>query len=204
MEQERIDEALELLWVLDEEGHHDLKRFNLSSDDADIDAVVEVLSIEGLADLSDGEIKLTDKGTSIAKGLIRRHRLADTMEEDACKVEHILSEELTDSVCTFLGHPPVCPHGKPIPRGECCKKYSVDVRPVVTRLIDFEVGKSGKIVFITPSEAARIGRLSSIGIIPGTIIKLIQRKPSIVMQMDETTIAIDPELAKEIFVKKIS
>jgi Fe2+ transport system protein FeoA len=74
----------------------------------------------------------------------------------------------------------------------------------VTRLIDFEVGKSGKIVFITPSEAARIGRLSSIGIIPGTIIKLIQRKPSIVMQMDETTIAIDPELAKEIFVKKIS
>jgi len=169
-----------------------------------------------LADLSDGEIKLTDKGTSIAKGLIRRHRLAerlftdifdlpkDTMEEDACKVEHILSEELTDSVCTFLGHPPVCPHGKPIPRGECCKKYSVDVRPVVTRLIDFEVGKSGKIVFITPSEAARIGRLSSIGIIPGTIIKLIQRKPSIVLQMDETTIAIDPELAKEIFVKKIS
>ena len=216
MEQERIDEALELLWVLDEEGHHDLKRFNLSSDDADIVAVVEVLSIERLADLSDGEIKLTDKGTSIAKGLIRRHRLAerlftdifdlpkDTMEEDACKVEHILSEELTDSVCTFLGHPPVCPHGKPIPRGECCKKYSVDVRPVVTRLIDFEVGKSGKIVFITPSEAARIGRLSSIGIIPGTIIKLIQRKPSIVMQMDETTIAIDPELAKEIFVKKIS
>ena len=67
MEQERIDEALELLWVLDEEGHHDLKRFNLSSDDADIDAVVEVLSIEGLADLSDGEIKLTDKETQACR-----------------------------------------------------------------------------------------------------------------------------------------
>lgn len=216
MEQERIDEALELLWVLGEEGHHNLKRFNLSSDDVDIEAVVEVLSGQELANLADGEIKLTEKGIGIAKGLIRRHRLAerlftdifdlpkDTMEEDACKVEHILSEELTDSVCTFLGHPPVCPHGKPIPRGECCKKYSVDIRPVVTRLIDFEVGKSGKIVFITPSEAARIGRLSSIGIIPGTIIKLIQRKPSIVLQMDETTIAIDPDLAKEIFIKKIS
>ncbi|MGO9380197.1 MAG: metal-dependent transcriptional regulator [Dissulfurispiraceae bacterium] len=216
MEKERIDEALELLWVLGEEGHHDLKRFTLSSDDADIDSVVEIMSSEGLANLSGGEIKLTDKGTGIAKGLIRRHRLAerlftdifdlskDTMEEDACKVEHILSEELTDSVCTFLGHPPVCPHGKPIPRGICCKKYSVDVRPVVARLIDFEVGKSGKIVFITPSEAARIGRLSSIGIIAGTVIKLLQRKPSIVLQMDETTIAIDPELAKEIFVKKIS
>lgn len=216
MESERIDEALELIWVLDEEGHHDLKRFTLSSDDTDIDSVLEILRSEGLVTQAEGEIKLSEKGAGIAKGLIRRHRLAerlftdifdlskDTMEEDACKVEHILSEQLTDSVCTFLGHPPVCPHGKPIPRGECCKKYSVDVRPVVTRLIDFEVGKSGKIVFITPSEAARIGRLSSIGIIPGTIIKLLQRKPSIVLKVEETTIAIDVELAKEIFIKKIS
>jgi DtxR family transcriptional regulator, Mn-dependent transcriptional regulator len=216
MNKERMDEALELLWVLGEEGHHDLKRFRLSSDDPDVDALTDMLKGEGLATLSDNAITLTDKGTTIAKGLIRRHRLAERlftdvfdlskeiMEEDACKVEHILSEELTDSVCTFLGHPTVCPHGKPIPRGECCRKYSVDVRPVVSRLTDFEVGHAGKIVFITPSEASRIGRLSSIGIIPGTIIRLLQRKPSIVLQMDETTIAIDPELAKDIFIKKIS
>jgi DtxR family Mn-dependent transcriptional regulator len=215
MEKERIDEALELLWVLAEEGHHDLKRFKLSSDDSDIEALVGVLKGEELAILSDSEISLTDKGADLAKALIRRHRLAERLftdifdlpknaiEEDACKMEHILSQELTDSVCTFLGHPPLCPHGKPIPRGECCKKYSVDVRPVVVRLPDFEVGQEGKIVFITPAEASRIGRLSSIGIIPGTIIRLLQRKPSIVLQMDETTIAIDPELAKEIFVKKV-
>jgi DtxR family transcriptional regulator, Mn-dependent transcriptional regulator len=215
MEKERIDEALELLWVLAEEGHRDLKRFKLSSDDSEIDPLVEMLKGEGLAVLSDSEICLTDKGIDLAKALIRRHRLAERLftdifdlpknaiEEDACKMEHILSQELTDSVCTFLGHPPLCPHGKPIPRGECCKKYSVDVRPVVVRLPNFEVGQEGKIVFITPSEASRIGRLSSIGIIPGTIIRLLQRKPSIVLQMDETTIAIDPELAKEIFVKKV-
>ena len=215
MERERIDEALELLWVLEEDGHGDLKRFKLSCDDPEIEALIDVLIVEGLANLTAEEIKLTDKGKGFARGLIRRHRLAerlftdifdlskDTMEEDACKVEHILSEELTDSVCTFLGHPPVCPHGKPIPRGECCKKYSVDVRPVVERLTNFKVGQAGKIVFIQPAEAARIGRLSSIGIIPGTIIRLLQRKPSIVLQMDETTIAIDPDLAKEIFVKKV-
>jgi DtxR family Mn-dependent transcriptional regulator len=215
MEKERIDEALELLWVLAEEGHHDLKRFKLSSDDSDVEALVGMLKGEGLAMLSDREISLTDKGADLAKALIRRHRLAERLftdifdlpknaiEEDACKMEHILSQELTDSVCTFLGHPPLCPHDKPIPRGECCKKYSVDVRPVVVRLPDFEVGQEGKIVFITPAEASRIGRLSSIGIIPGTIIRLLQRKPSIVLQMDETTIAIDPELAKEIFVKKV-
>lgn len=215
MEKERIDEALELLWVLAEEGHTELKRFTLSSDDNDVDALVAALKNDGLAAVADTAIALTDKGTVLAKGLIRRHRLAerlftdvfdlsiDMVDEDACKMEHILSEELTDSVCTFLGHPTTCPHGKPIPRGECCKRYSVDVQPVVTRLTEFEVGRKGKIVFITPSEASRIGRLSSIGIIPGSVVKLVQRRPSVVLQIDETTIAIDPDLAREIFVKKV-
>lgn len=215
MEKERIDEALELLWVLGEEGHGELKRFKLSSDDSDVDALVAALTGDGLAVVADRDITLTAKGELLAKGLIRRHRLAerlftdvfdlsmDVVDEDACKMEHILSEELTDSVCTFLGHPPTCPHGKPIPRGECCKKYSVDVQPVVMRLTEFEVGQKGKIVFITPSEASRISRLSSIGIIPGSVVKLVQRRPSVVLQIDETTIAIDPELAKEIFVKRV-
>ncbi len=216
MEKERIDEALELLWELSEEGVSGVKRFKLSSDDTDVDSLIQLLIREGLVAVDDNNIRLTDKGNELSKGLIRRHRLAerlftdvfdlsgDVVHEDACKMEHILSEELTDSVCTFLGHPPTCPHGKPIPRGECCKKYRVDVQPVVVRLADFEVGHRGKILFITPSEAARIGRLSSIGIIPGTVIKLIQKRPSIVLQVDETTIAIDPELAKEIFVKKVT
>ncbi|MEW5746716.1 MAG: metal-dependent transcriptional regulator [Nitrospirota bacterium] len=216
MERERIDEALELLWVLKEEGHEDLKRFTLSSDDSDIEAVIGALKEDGLVTVSGNAIALTEKGTVLAKGLLRRHRLAERLftdvfdlsmevvDEDACKMEHILSEELTDSVCTFLGHPPTCPHGKPIPRGECCKKYRVDVQPVVVRLTEFEVGQKGKIVFITPSEASRISRLSSIGVIPGSVIKLLQRRPSVVLQIDETTIAIDPDLAKEIFIKRVT
>ncbi|MBZ0155731.1 MAG: metal-dependent transcriptional regulator [Alphaproteobacteria bacterium] len=215
MEKERIDEALELLWVMGEEGYGEVKRFELNSDDPDIEQLILSLKSGGLVSVGDSRITLTEKGNHLARGLIRRHRLAerlftdvfdlpkDAVCEDACKMEHILSEELTDSVCTFLGHPPTCPHGKPIPRGECCKKYAVDVRPVVVRLTDFEVGQQGKIVFITPSEAARISRLSSIGIIPGTTLRLLQRKPSVVLQIDETTIAIDPELARDIFVKKV-
>jgi len=158
---------------------------------------------------------LTEKGSERAKALIRRHRLAerlftdvfemraDQVETDACKMEHILSEELTDSVCTFLGHPPTCPHGKPIPRGECCERYRTEVSPVVVRLSDFEIGAKGRIIFIIPSEAARLGRLSSIGIAPGSIIRLIQRVPSYVIQVDETTIAIDPEIARDILVKRV-
>ena len=42
-DKERIDEALELLWVLDEEGHNELDRFSLSSDDPDTALIVETL-----------------------------------------------------------------------------------------------------------------------------------------------------------------
>ena len=76
----------------------------------------------------------TEKGRIRAENVIRRHRLAERLfiqtfqvsdeqevEEQACKFEHILSAEATDRICTFLGHPLTCPHGSPIPRGECCR-----------------------------------------------------------------------------------
>jgi len=214
MDKERIDEAIELLWVLNEEGHDGLNRFRLSSEDDEIDRLIQILKAEGLANISDDKIQFTEKGYKMAKALIRRLRLAerlftdvfemrgDSVINDACKMEHILSEELTDSVCTFLGHPQTCPHGKPIPRGECCKKYKIDVEPVVTRLSEFEVGSRGKITFIVPTNASRLSKLNSLGITAGSVIKLIQRKPSYVIQVDETTVAIDSDIAKEIYVKK--
>jgi len=214
MDKERIDEALELLWVLNEEGHDDLNRFRLSSEDDEVDAVIGVLNKEGLVTISGNTIHFTDEGHTRARALIRRLRLAErlfsdvfemrdeTVIADACKMEHILSQELTDSVCTFLGHPQTCPHGKRIPRGECCKKYKVEVEPVVTRLSEFEVGSKGRITFIVPAKPSRLSKLNSLGITAGSIIRLLQRNPSYVIQIDETTVAIDPEIAKEIYVKK--
>jgi len=214
MDKERVDEALELLWVLNEEGHQNLNRFRLSSEDDEVDALIHILKAEGFVVISVDAIQFTDKGHTTAKALIRRLRLAerlftdvfemreDSVIADACKMEHILSEELTDSVCTFLGHPQSCPHGKPIPRGECCKKYKVEIEPVVTRLSEFEVGSKGRITFIVPAKPSRLSKLNSLGITAGSVIKLLQRNPSYVIQIDETTVAIDPEIAKEIYIKK--
>jgi putative ABC transport system ATP-binding protein len=78
-------------------------------------------------------IYFTEKGRRRAEDIIRRHRLAERLftqtfqvedekevAEQACRFEHILSPEATDRICTFLGHPRTCPHGSPIPAGECC------------------------------------------------------------------------------------
>ena len=215
MDKEKIDEALEIIWGLDETDTSDMSGFRQAWHEKDPDAVIKALKNRGLIHLDGEKISFAEKGSAQAKELVRRHRLAERLftdvfdlsnsaaEADACRVEHILSAGLTDSICTFLGHPPLCPHGKPIPRGECCRKYTSDIKPLVVRLNEFETGKQGKIVFITPSDASRIGRLSSIGIIPGAAVRLLQKSPSVVLQIDETTIAIDSDLAREIYVKRI-
>ncbi|MDP3790425.1 MAG: iron dependent repressor, metal binding and dimerization domain protein [Candidatus Omnitrophota bacterium] len=76
---------------------------------------------------------MTEEGAILARDIVRRHRLAETLlfnilhmdririNKDACELEHILTQEATDKICTFLGHPKICPHGKDIPSGECCK-----------------------------------------------------------------------------------
>ena len=82
-------------------------------------------------------IYFTERGRQRAEDVIRRHRLAERLfmqtfkvsdeqevEQQACKFEHILSPEVTDRICTFLGHPETCPHGSPIPRGACCRNIS--------------------------------------------------------------------------------
>ena len=78
-------------------------------------------------------VELTERGRQRAADVIRRHRLAERLftdsfamdseteiEQQACKFEHVLSPGATDKICTFLGHPRTCPHGSPIPPGECC------------------------------------------------------------------------------------
>jgi putative ABC transport system ATP-binding protein len=80
-------------------------------------------------------VDFTATGRQRAMDVIRRHRLAERLftqtlqveneeeiEQQACKFEHILSPEVTEKICSFLGHPQTCPHGSPIPPGECCEK----------------------------------------------------------------------------------
>src|SRR4051812_39202306 len=89
-------------------------------------------------------VDFTPSGQQRAADVIRRHRLAerlftqtlkvqneDKIEQQACKFEHILSPEVTEKICSFLGHPATCPHGSPIPAGECCEKAGRAPDPLV-------------------------------------------------------------------------
>jgi putative ABC transport system ATP-binding protein len=82
---------------------------------------------------TNSEVHLTDVGSRRARDVVRRHRLAERLFTDtfaiedaeaqvqACRFEHIITPELDQRICSFLGHPKTCPHGNPIPPGSCCE-----------------------------------------------------------------------------------
>jgi DtxR family Mn-dependent transcriptional regulator len=214
MDNKLRDEILELLWSMRERGRKSYAELiNGINDSGTSDALIK-MEKSGLVVISNDEVELADKGEARARDLTRRHRLAERLfhdvlevgmqesEETACEVEHFLSPSVTESVCSFLGHPPTCPHGKPIPRGECCSRYRSEMKPLVMKLKELDVGSKGRIVFIVPSENSRLERLASMGILPGSVIRLKQKRPSFVLEIDETTLAIDNLIAEEIYVKE--
>jgi DtxR family Mn-dependent transcriptional regulator len=218
MQPREIEELLETVFTEREQGRQDCDGVLAHAGDhagARSYEVLRELQSLGFVGLENGHVKLTPDGESRARGVVRRHRLAERLfrdllelgesetESQACEFEHVLSTEATDSVCTLLGHPPTCPHGKAIPPGPCCGTYQKMVRPLVTGLPAFEIGATGRIVFIAPKFHDRMDRLAALGVVPGSEIRLHQRAPSYVIEIGETTIAVDPEIAGEIFVKRI-
>jgi putative ABC transport system ATP-binding protein len=137
----RFDHLLEQIWVCGEEGKPaQVERLHASGPAGSLPVAPEepaarVLSRMAelrLVALQNGEVQLTQIGSQRARDVVRRHRLAERLFKDtfsvdetevhtqACKFEHIISPELDARICTFLGHPKTCPHGNPIPPGDCC------------------------------------------------------------------------------------
>jgi putative ABC transport system ATP-binding protein len=140
-DQIRFDHLLEQIWICDEEGktaqisqlrvEGPTGRLPLITDEP-TRRVLTRMSEVALVELRSDEARLTPMGSRRARDVVRRHRLAERLFKDtfaiddleahtqACKFEHIISPELDQRICTFLGHPTTCPHGKSIPPGACC------------------------------------------------------------------------------------
>ena len=136
-----FDHLLEQIWICAEEGNvADVEHIRTPGG---VDPVRTLARMEDLRLVhveDDRHIELTDRGRSRARDVIRRHRLAERLFKDtfriddheahsqACKFEHIISPELDERICSFLGHPTTCPHGNPIPPGDCCNHNHKDVK----------------------------------------------------------------------------
>ena len=62
-------------------------------------------------------------------------------------------------------------------------------------------GESGVIARIDAVAPERLVKLSSLGVMPGVRVVLVQRNPAVVLRIAETTIAVDRAVADEILVE---
>ena len=217
-DQRAIDEILEFIWGQREEGEDSISDLlcidEIKRTGGDKDTLTE-MERDGLIKTSGNSVIFMPKGERLAEEIVRRHRLAErlltdvldvedeeTLEINACNFEHSLSAVVTDSICTLLGHPPTCPHGLPIPKGKCCTKGPEAVTPLVRPLTELDIGESGRIVFIVPKTHARLDKLGAMGLVPGSTVRLHQRKPAYVIELGEMTLALDPEIVGEIYVRR--
>lgn len=206
---ERAQEILETLWISMVEEKKDGLPMGLAERE---EALAELLK-GGHVQISAGKIILKEKGKKEGARVIRCHRLAERLLTDVldmrkaliheigCKFEHLLFEEVEENVCTLLGHPKVCPHGKAIPPGKCCKESAKKAARIVCRLKDLEVKEHGTIAYLATNDPARLNKLMVMGALPGLPIAMVQRFPSYVFQVGQSQFAVDKEMAEGVYVR---
>lgn len=207
---DRAEEILESLWSEMVEG---------KQPDCDVavlegDSSFKELEQAGCVKVAQHKATLTKKGHDLACGCVRRHRLAERLladilrvrksllHETGCTFEHFLHEGIEDHVCTLLGHPQTCPHGKPIPDGDCCREARSQTGKLILPLTEIAPGQKAVIAYLHTGNRDMLQKLIAIGALPQTRVTVLQRKPTIVMQTGKSQFAIDEELASHVHVRR--
>ncbi len=211
MNRREIDEVLEAIWMAREGVQPEPSDLAECDRVAMTDDVLAEVEAAGLIARRNGQAEFTPRGETEATDLIRRHRLAERLvvdilgivgrevEDTACEFEHVIAPRLTESICTLLGHPRNCPHGLPIPEGTCCRETRAMIESVVVPLDTLKVGEEAPLAYINTRDYPRLQKLVSFGITPGVKIKLHQKSPAYVIEAEQTQIALEGEVARDVY-----
>jgi DtxR family transcriptional regulator, Mn-dependent transcriptional regulator len=219
MTSEVIEEYLEAVYDLTQEGqaartNEIAERMKVSP--ASATEMVQRLSADGY--LSYERYKgasLTEKGMRIARKIKRKHRLVERFlvdvlgakkgefHDEACRLEHAISDESEKRICQIVNNPRFCPDGDPIPECECGDCQMCLERPSLS-LVEMMEGQSGEITHLKCEDPQRIRRLISMGLVPGRIVTLEERIPMggpLLVRLEECRVALAKEYADLVMVQ---
>jgi DtxR family Mn-dependent transcriptional regulator len=123
-------------------------------------------------------------------------------DRKACQFEHLLNEGVDTKICTMLNHPATCPHGKQIPKGECCIEAERQGDIGVVPLTELKSNQEGEIAYIQTGDSKKMQKLMAMGVLPGNRILLMQTFPTYIFRVGFSEFAIDSQMAREIFVRR--
>lgn len=71
----------------------------------------------------------------------------------------------------------------------------------IVSVAEMPVGSTAPVAFIRSASAARLSKLASFGIVAGSDVRLIARRPTVVLACGSSSVAIEDDVAREVFVK---
>ncbi len=211
---EKAEEILESLWVMTVEGDNVGCLLTSLNVDRNSEELIELIQ-RSYVEIRGDRVCLRKEGRSEAQMTVRRHRLAErlTMDilgiagdegnEQACEFEHLLRQGVDVKLCTLLNHPTTCPHGNPIPPGECCIEARQQGASGIVALTELKSGESGEIAYIAASDDKKMQKLMSMGVLPGSELILVQKFPSYIFKVGHSQFAVDDMLAREIHIRPL-
>ena len=228
-----IQEYLETIYKLSTNGER-VKTTKISKNlkiaPGSVTQMIKKLEDIGYVDYSQYKgVKLTKTGLKEAKNVTRKHRILErflsdvlnlndnVIHEQACEMEHSLSDEAERAMCQVLEHPDKCPGESPIPAcdfpfkscEECKTHQEGDVSEVGKRnenlipVMDLKNNQLGRISFIR-GDYKVIRRLLDMGITIGAIINVIKVSPlseSVEVIIEGSKLAIGRDIACNVFVE---
>jgi DtxR family transcriptional regulator, Mn-dependent transcriptional regulator len=208
-----LEEYLEAIYELQEEGTPVIQARlaeRLGHAPPSVSEMIGRLRGDGFIESEKRALRLTSKGRKRAESVVRKHRLAERLLTDiiglewhkthleACRWEHVISDDVEAKLVVLLGNPSTCPHGNPIPGGPVTKRY-------LTALADSEPGDHVRLERVTEqveTDTKSLTYLDSHGFIPGVDAEVRAKAPdgTLTLGLDDETVSIEPDLAAQLFV----
>ncbi|MBT0567924.1 metal-dependent transcriptional regulator [Williamsia sp. CHRR-6] len=216
---------LRTIYDLEEEGIVPLRARiaeRLEQSGPTVSQTVARMERDGLVRVAgDRQLELTEQGRTLAISVMRKHRLAERLLVDvigmpweevhaeACRWEHVMSENVERRILEVLDHPTTSPYGNPIPGLDL---LGVDVAPAAdnaTRLSDLPEGEPVAVIIRRLSEHAQddpglIAELREAGVVPNARVSVTISGGSVLISTPgHAGLRLSSEMAHSIQVEKV-
>ncbi len=156
-------------------------------------------------------VTLTEAGKRAALEVIRHHRLLETwlvqslgytwdeVHEEACRLEHVISEDFEARMAAVLGEPARDPHGEPIPASDLSMPPDTAVP-----LSSLQPSQSAIVQRVQASDAAFLRLLSELGLVPGACVEIAALSPfdgNLTLKTGNRELVIGPAITNHVFVE---
>jgi len=216
MVSENIEEYLECIWELTQDGTParttDIaKKMKVSP--ASVTEMMQRLDSLGYITYEKYKgVTLTATGKKIGETIKRKHRLLerflvdvlgianDKSHEEACRLEHMLSDESERRISEMMNNPTTCPDGDPIPAlDQLCLNKDEDS----TVLSQLSEGDEGIISHLSCDDPQKIRRVIAMGFVPERCLTVEEKLPMggpVLVQVGDCRVALAKEYSDLVYI----